>query len=151
MSDPSPYSSQPAPQPPVDREAALRRVKAPAIGLIVIGVISAVSLVGSAAMSLLVDVAAMQGQQAAMLEQYGLGFLASQAFTIGSTAAGVVASVVMILGGLKMRALEGWGLALTASILTFLPGLTCCCVITLPFGLWALIVLVDADVKQAFR
>ena len=150
MTDPSPYSSQSSSQPPIDREAALRRVKAPAIALIVVGAISAVGLVGNGALTLLTDAAAMQQQQAAMLDEYGLGFLVSTGFTFGTTALGVVASIVIILGGLKMRALEGYGLAMTASILALVPCLSCCC-ITLPFGIWALIVLMDANVKQAFR
>ena len=55
-----------------------------------------------------------------------------------------------ILGAWKMRKLELYGLAITASILAMLP-CTLGFIIGLPAGIWALMVLRQPDVKAAFR
>jgi hypothetical protein len=56
----------------------------------------------------------------------------------------------VLAGALKMRKLESYGLAMTASILAMLP-CSGCCLLGLPFGIWALVVLSDPYVKSAFR
>ena len=55
-----------------------------------------------------------------------------------------------ILGAWKMRKLELYGLAITASILAMLP-CTLGFILGLPAGIWALMVLRQPDVKAAFR
>jgi hypothetical protein len=49
-----------------------------------------------------------------------------------------------------MRQLRSWGLALTATVLTFVIGGLVCIVLML-LGIWPLIVLVDSKVKRAFE
>ena len=63
----------------------------------------------------------------------------------------LVVSAVVIFGGVKMRQLQSWGLALTASVLAMIPLLGPCCCIGLPIGIWALVVLNKTEVKAAFR
>jgi uncharacterized membrane protein HdeD (DUF308 family) len=62
----------------------------------------------------------------------------------------IVMSILMTVGAMKMRSLEGYGLAMTASIIAIIPLCPneCCC--ATPFGIWAVVVLVNADVKRAF-
>jgi len=59
-------------------------------------------------------------------------------------------AVLLILGGMKMRKAEIYGLAVTASIVAMLP-----ChlgfIIGLPIGIWALVVLLSSDVRLAFQ
>jgi hypothetical protein len=57
---------------------------------------------------------------------------------------------IVIYGALKMRQLQNWTLALAASILAMLP-CSCCCIFGLPAGIWAIVVLSNAEVKAAFR
>jgi hypothetical protein len=61
-----------------------------------------------------------------------------------------VIAVLIVVGAMKMKAVQGYGLAMTSAILSVIPFCPneCCC--TLPFGIWALIVLLNADVKRAF-
>ena len=63
---------------------------------------------------------------------------------------GVVVGVIIILGALKMKNLQAYGLSMTSSILAMVPCLSCC-VIGLPIGIWALVVLNNPEVKAAFR
>jgi hypothetical protein len=64
---------------------------------------------------------------------------------------GIVLYGVMVFGALKMRSLESYGLAMAAAIIGMLPCSCPCCVITLPIGIWCLVVLLDANVKASFR
>jgi hypothetical protein len=50
-----------------------------------------------------------------------------------------------------MRKLESFGLCMTASILAMIPCLSPCCILGLPFGIWALVVLNKPEVKSAFQ
>jgi len=59
-------------------------------------------------------------------------------------------NVVVVLGALKMRQLESWGLALAAAIIAMLP-CGCCCCLGLPLGIWAVVVLNKPEVKAGFR
>jgi len=63
----------------------------------------------------------------------------------------IAGSIVIFLAGGKMRQLKSYGLAMTGSIMAILPICTnnCCC-LSIPFGIWALVVLLNSDVKLAF-
>ena len=59
---------------------------------------------------------------------------------------------LIFLGGYKMYRLESWGLAVTGSILAVVPCFgTCCCLVDIPLGIWALVLLFDDEVKAAFE
>lgn len=58
--------------------------------------------------------------------------------------------IAIIVGGVKMKNLQSYGLSMTAAILTVVPIFTCCCY-GLPIGIWAIVVLMSGDVKAAFR
>jgi len=63
----------------------------------------------------------------------------------------IAISIVIIIGALKMKNLENYTFAMTASIMAMVPCISPCCWLGLPFGIWALVVLNDANVKAAFR
>ncbi|WP_224241647.1 hypothetical protein [Hyalangium gracile] len=58
---------------------------------------------------------------------------------------------VTVFGGLKMKNLESFGLAMAASIIAIIPCIGSCCCIGIPIGIWSLIVLNKPEVKSAFR
>jgi hypothetical protein len=63
---------------------------------------------------------------------------------------GVALSAFVIFGALKMRNLQGHGLALGAAIVSIIPCSGCCC-IGLPVGIWALVLLLKPEVKSQFQ
>jgi hypothetical protein len=65
----------------------------------------------------------------------------------------LVVGLLNVFGGLRMRSLRGYGLAIFASILALLPCIspTGCCLLGQIAGIWALVVLMNQDVKAAFR
>jgi len=62
---------------------------------------------------------------------------------------GLLLSIGTILGGWSMLQRSSWPLALVGAICAILPCMSCCCLST-PFGIWALIVLLRPEVKQAW-
>ncbi len=82
-------------------------------------------------------------------DQQKAGMRLDSPLNFGSYGLGAVLAVLTILGGVKMRGLSGYGLAMTGSIAAIIPISGCCCA-TMPVGIWALIVLMNADVKRAF-
>jgi hypothetical protein len=64
---------------------------------------------------------------------------------------GVALNLLTALGAVMMMRLRGYGLAVLGSILALNPLNTPCCLLEVPFGLWALIVLLNGDVRRAFR
>jgi hypothetical protein len=55
----------------------------------------------------------------------------------------------VLFGAIKMLRLQSHGLAMAASIVAMLP-CQCCCLLGLPFGIWALVVLNKPEVKSQF-
>ncbi len=69
--------------------------------------------------------------------------------SIISNLLGAAISGFMIFGALKMRNLQSYGVAMAAAIVSLLPCTSCCCV-SLPVGIWALVVLMKPEVKASF-
>ena len=65
---------------------------------------------------------------------------------------GLACAIVVLLGAIRMKNLQSYGLAMTAAILSIIPCTSpCCFLIGMPIGIWALVVLNDPAVKAAFR
>jgi hypothetical protein len=62
----------------------------------------------------------------------------------------IIANGFILFGGLKMKSLESYGLALAAAIVAVIPCCPCGC-IGIPVGIYALIILNKPEVKAAFR
>jgi hypothetical protein len=64
---------------------------------------------------------------------------------------GLLLSALILMGALKMQSLRSYEFCVTAAILALLPCVTPCCLIGLPFGIWALVVLRAPEVRSQFR
>ena len=69
---------------------------------------------------------------------------------IGVYVVQVLGNLLILLGGISMVRLRGYGLALTGAVVASL-GLCSILCSSLPLGIWAIIVLINSDVKAAFR
>lgn len=77
-----------------------------------------------------------------------------------STMAGPGAKVLNLLNmglaafvafaGFQMRNLKSYGVAIAGSVVMMLPCGSCCCVLTMPIGIWALVTLMKPEIKNAF-
>jgi hypothetical protein len=71
--------------------------------------------------------------------------------TMCFNAVSAVLLVIMMIGAFQMLRLRSYGMAMTAAILAIFPlTASCCCVLTGPVGLWALLLLLKPPVKAAF-
>lgn len=64
---------------------------------------------------------------------------------------GLLVAGLWIVGGLKMKDLSSYGLAMAAAVTAVVPCFTTCCCLNIPVGIWALVVLMKPEVKAAFR
>lgn len=78
-------------------------------------------------------VATMVGPGAKMINLLSMGLAAFIAFA-----------------GFQMRNLKSYGVAVAGSIVMMLPCGSCCCFITMPIGIWALVTLMKPEIKNAF-
>jgi hypothetical protein len=175
----APYDyDQPGGQPPMgpDTQAAKSRVTAPAIFLIIVGVLNLIAGVfelGSGVVNISKNPAElkqqqidlykqmftdpdMQKQMLANIENQDPQTLYNESVwgAIGTGVFWLVVSLVILFGGARMMGLRSYGLAVTGAILAAIPCVSCpggCCFLGQIAGIWALIVLLNSDVRAAFR
>ena len=63
---------------------------------------------------------------------------------------GILVCIFIFYSALKMKKLENYGLCMGASIVAMIPCISPCCLIGLPIGIWALVVLNKPEVKASF-
>ena len=123
--------------------AARDRVSAPATTLIVFAIIAGLlQVVGIVANLAQVGVVAQRNPANPQMEP---------AIVLVAGAVNIAMSVLILIGGIKMKALQSHGLAMAAAIIAMIPCLSPCCLLGLPIGIWALTVLNDSEVREAFR
>jgi hypothetical protein len=122
------------------------QVGAPAIGLLITAIIGILWQLVSLVLNLLGT---------------GFGALgAAQGGGFGGIFSGVIGLVfnvvwllmggVVIFGAMKMQKLQSYGLAMAAAVIAALPCTSPCCLLGLPIGIWAIVVLMNQSVKAAF-
>ena len=139
------------------REAALQAVKGPAIALIVNAILNLLlSIWGLIRLIFLhpnVDVFSSMPQFNDPQTQQSLQQMMQLIYGpigIVSNVIGLSLSVLVLVGALRMQELRNYSFVFVASILAMVPCVTPCCVLGLPFGIWALVVLNRLEVKSQF-
>ena len=133
----------------ISRTEALSRTKICAIFLFVITGFSVVHhlFVGiSTVVVLAMDPAAMQGMNGPQgAEQIGqvVGGLAG-----GSI--GIVMDILVILGAYNLMNLKKYSMAMTGAVIACIPCCGPCFVLGIPFGIWALVLLKNTEIKPHF-
>jgi hypothetical protein len=147
-SPPPGVEAAPPPMAPISMPTAsgdiLNQVNGPAIGLIAVAILGFLWQAGSLVIrSFFSTLAARQAE--------ALPAMFSGTFTSVAGVTGMLVSGLLLLGGIKMKNLQNYGLAMTASIVAMIPCNFPCCVLGLPIGIWAVIVLAKPEVKNAFH
>jgi DNA-directed RNA polymerase subunit M/transcription elongation factor TFIIS len=96
---------------------------------------------GAAMVALLADKRMEGDNQEGMMERTVIG--------IAQSIMQIVLNGLVLAGALKMKRLRSHGLAMTSSILAMIP-CTGCCLLGLPFGIWALVVINRPEVRGEF-
>jgi hypothetical protein len=136
---------------PQARTSAQQLVTGPAIGLMVtaglgiagglVGLTLALARWGAAP-----EMPGMDPQIARMIQMFAYGPVGIVAKVVG-----LAISVFVLYGALKMQKLSGYGLSLAAAIVALIPCFSPCCLLGLPIGIWALVVLSKPEVKSQFE
>ena len=75
----------------------------------------------------------------------------AEAYVVPLNALALVLSLLSLLAGVRMLQRKSYGLVMAGVILATIPCVSPCCCLGLPFGIWALVVLSNTEVKAAFR
>ena len=132
---------------PVSGADATERVKGPATGLLVVAVLGAVAQV----FSLVVHFAFPSFMADSRMPQESWANMLSGTIGVVSAIIALLLSGLIFFGATKMKRLESYGLAMAASIIAMVPCLSPCCLLGLPIGIWAVVVLSKPEVKNAFH
>jgi len=127
----------------------LAKLNGPAIGLIVTAVLGFIANL----FALGWNIAEPKGEPVPNLDPELQRIIQTWSGTLGIVSAiiGIVVAGFVLYGALRMKKLEGYAWAMTAAILALIPCVSPCCVIGLPIGIWALIVLLQPEVKAQFH
>jgi len=137
---------QPPPPMPGGTIVAKDAVAGPAIGMIVfaiLGILIQIVAIGIRLVGIGFMRTFQQDNEAWTWITGGLGLM------LGLLSMAV--AVVVIAGAVKMMKLESYPLAMTAAILSMIPCLSPCCLMAIPIGICSLVVLLNPNVKAAFR
>jgi hypothetical protein len=143
----SPGTALAMPAAPPSGSSGAEKVNGPATGLIVVAILGVVlqivSLIFNLAGASILSNARMPNQAWANMFSGTIGAVSSIIV--------ILLSGVILFGGIKMKKLESYGLAMAASILAMIPCFSPCCLLGLPIGIWAVVVLAKPEVKSAFH
>ena len=125
------------------RKEAEARVMAPAISMLITGVFGILMGLFYLAIAIF-DLNALGGLNRARIRSTNelvAGYAVAIVFLIWG--------IVVLLGALYLKNLRNFSTVMVATIFAMLP-CNLCCVLGLPFGIWTLVVLNNADVKKSF-
>lgn len=137
-------------QPPGGAHDAKSTLSGPATALLVVAIISIVVLLIAIAFDIFLLASGMAGQ----LPDRANSPISREGVIIGRIGFAlllIVIHIVVALGARKMKNLESYSFARTASIIAAIPCISPCYVIGIPFGIWAFVSLGKPGVKEAFR
>jgi hypothetical protein len=151
----SPYGSGFRPSTPGISESVIdQKLKIPAIGIITTGALGGL-------LSLYGVIATLLGSNKNTELPPGLppeaaGFLKSylammETFNLPLNLLELVMSVLTLMAGIRMLQRRSYGLVMTGVIIGMVPCLSACCCTGLPFGIWALVVLSNEEVRKSFH
>jgi hypothetical protein len=143
---------------------AMAQVKAPAIGLIVTAIISLIFIPIGVANYVFLMPAQMEqarkdiennAQMPAEQKKQTLEFMNmyENALKVASPISWVLIAgtgILTLMAGMKLKNLTSPGMVKFGSIMSFIPCISGCCLLGLVFGIWALVVMGNSEVKAGF-
>jgi hypothetical protein len=136
-----------------DRAAAAAKVNGPAIALMVTAGIGMLLQVVNLLMTILgtgAGLAGLSGGSGGSPEMERVQALMGGGLGIVLGLFSLAVGVLIFVGALRMKNLTGYGLAWAATVLAMIPCLSPCCCLGIPAGIWAIVALVDQNVKASF-
>jgi hypothetical protein len=132
-------------------DQAQQQVNGPAIGLMIMAGIGVLWQLFSIVLNILGTGVGMMGANQGQQEMPAWAHAMQGGVGIVFGVIGLIVAVVIFMGAMKMKKLESYNFAMSASIIAMVPCVSPCCLIGLPIGIWALVVLMKPEVKGAFQ
>ena len=144
----NPYASPVGAAAHDNQPKANGKLMAPAIALLVIGLMGMVVSLFNLVFALVNPNQAIDPNAPEIIQEMQRN--AGGPLAAGVQAVFAIVNGLIILGAVYMLRLRSWGWAMTSSVLSMVNIGTCCCVVGFPVGIWAIVVLSMEDVKQLF-
>jgi hypothetical protein len=125
---------------------AQQQVSGPATGLIVVGILYFIGVIVSFVFRLVGSSFFANNQ----MSNPAIANMFSGSIGIISNVFVFILGALILYGGIQMKKLENYSLAMAGSIIAMLP-CSACCLVGLPIGIWAVVVLSKPEVKGAFH
>jgi hypothetical protein len=125
------------------------RLRHPAMGLILVGVVNLVSSL----LLILGTLANLAKGPTRQLPEDPARLLGYQTWIVTSTISALISLIVsplIIYGALQMLGARKYSMAKLAAILSLIPCTSLCCLLGIPAGIWALITINKPDVRAMF-
>jgi hypothetical protein len=125
------------------------QVQAPAVAMIVVSLVALI--VGT--LGLIADMFLIVSGMMEKLEAMNNGPTSVYTDTVIRVIWGIilfVASSFVLYGALQMKRLKNYRVAVAASIVAMIPLVGPCCILGIPFGIWAVMTLGKPGVRQSF-
>jgi hypothetical protein len=146
---PPPPPAAPPPMAPMGGANAAAQVQGPAMGLMVAAGVGILFTLISLAMNTLgMGMGALGNMNAEAGARYMRFFTGGLGIFFNIVALAVAGFIIW--GAMQMKQLRNWNISVAASVVAMVPCLSPCCILGLPLGIWALIVLMKPEVKSAF-
>jgi hypothetical protein len=135
-----------------------RRTVGPGVALVVLGVVNllAAGLVTPALLTATETTLPPKSQAAAPSEPRVRRLLTpderrqNRAFALAAAAIVIPGGLLLLIGGVQMARRRWYPMTVASSVAAMIPVVSVFCLAGLPVGIWALVVLLDADVRATF-
>ena len=126
------------------------KVNGPGIGLMVVGILSLLGNVVGLIWQGITAIPMMRDGMSAGVE-FWIAFATGQGWSLCMSMIGFITAFMIINAGVSLRRGRSAGMVYAGSVLAIIPCCTgyCCC-ISIPVGIWAIVVMQDEKVKEAF-
>lgn len=128
----------------------LDKLKIPSIGLLICGILSGFTGFLTLISGLIRLIGIVGKEKLPTHEAERIGYLMGTFGGYGLALISLLIAPVIVVGAIKMMKGKSRGLAFAAAIFSILPFTSCCFFISIIFGVWALVVLLQPDVKEFF-
>ena len=147
----SPFGPGPGMDGATDSDAA-KRVSGPATALIVAAILGMIlQVLGILGNFVLMAVDFQPPAGAAAQGHDPLAMMVGNGVQVAIGVFSLAMGALVLMGAMKMKNLENYSFAMASAIIAMIPCFSPCCLLGLPLGIWALVVLNDSSVKAAFR
>ena len=133
-----------------DREAALARLRPPAITMVILAALGLMSYLAMVVLYLVGAGAGLAGLAGSHGSEDAVAALLGGGVGIAIGIVGALVNGLIIWGGMKMYNGTSLVMAWVATVLTLTSCFSACCCLTIPVGIWGVVILIDQQVATAF-